>query len=326
LLMALAMLLATASAYPQSNGSGATQQVVLLAPQLITFAGSGGNLDSLVTGLTTGAPVTLVTFAADGSLQIVTFVPSTRLSPLDAARILEAARQNLIVRGIPNPSGDQIAAALLGGTISTPSGTTAIAGLLTGSTVSPTPVHVRTGTAFVPGSGLSANLTRAELQAIRNALATGSGLTLVNTVPGGQNVALPPTGLRMSELEVTQSLHLATALLAQQGILDPTAEQLRIALFGGSIISAGGRAELLQGVLQGRVRNTSDSPNLNTSASPNVNTSASPFFGTSDSRTTDPVATPGPSTSSTVSRGIAPGRIPPAGASAGGGVPRPAAR
>src|SRR5918999_6292460 len=130
---AMAILAFGAPAYAQSNPSLATQQVQLLGPQLVVFAGSSTNFDSLVTGLTTGAPVTLATVGADGSLQIVTFLPGTAVSATDAARILEQARQNLIARGIATPTGQQIAAALLGGTISTPSGTSLITGLLTGT-------------------------------------------------------------------------------------------------------------------------------------------------------------------------------------------------
>ncbi len=273
-IIALAML-ASACAYAQTQ-TFATQQVQLLAPQLVLFAGSTANFDSLVTGLTTGAPVSLNTVAADGSLQAVTFVPGTRLAPTDAARILETVRQNLIARGIATPTGDQIAAALVGGTITSPSGTSPMTGLLTGSSVPATPVQVRTGAAFTPGSTLSANLTTAELQAIRNALATGSGLAMVNGTRTGQTVLLPQTGLAMSEIEIAQSLQLAATVLAQQGILDPTADQLRAALFGGTLVTSTGRAVPLQGVLQGRVRNTSDSPTLNTSASPAVNTSVTP--------------------------------------------------
>jgi hypothetical protein len=280
-IIALAILAFGAPAYAQSNPSLATQQVQLLGPQLVVFAGSSTNFDSLVTGLTTGAPVTLTTTAPDGTLQIVTFVPGTKLSPVDAARILETVRQNLIVRGIATPSGDQIAAALLGGTISTPSGISPIAGVLTGSTIAPTPIQVRTANAVVPGTALTTNLTGAELQAIRNSLASGDALTLVNGTRTGQSVLLPQTGVRMSEFEVTQSLQLAAVLLAQQGILDPTAEQLRAALFGGALVSSSGRTVPLQGVLQGRVRNTSDSPPISTSASSAVNTSASPAVGTS---------------------------------------------
>jgi hypothetical protein len=264
-IIALAMLLASALAHAQTQNL-ATQQVQLLAPQLELFAGSSANFDSLVTGLTTGAPVTLNTVAADGSLQTVTFMPGTRLAPTDAARILETVRQNLIARGIATPTGDQIAAALVGGTITSPSATSPIAGLLTGSSVPATPVQVRTAAAFTPGS-TSANLTTAELQAIRNTLATGSGLAR--------------SGLAMNEVQIAQSLQLAATVLAQQGILDPTADQLRAALFGGTLVTSTGRAVALQGVLQGQVRNTSDSPTVNTSASPSFHTSASPTVNTS---------------------------------------------
>ena len=113
--------------------SPSTQQVQFVAPQLIPFAGSTGNFESLVTGLTTGAPVTLATVAADGSLQIVTFTPASAVSPADAARTLEAARQNLISRGVAAPTGAQIAASLMGGTITTASGTSALTGVLTGT-------------------------------------------------------------------------------------------------------------------------------------------------------------------------------------------------
>jgi hypothetical protein len=81
----------------------------------------------------------------------------------------------------------------------------------------------------------------------------------------------------MSEIEIAQSLQLAAVVLAQQGIVDPTADQLRTALFGGTLLTSTGRAVPLQGVLQGRVRNTSDSPTFNTSASPPVNTSVTPI-------------------------------------------------
>jgi hypothetical protein len=80
----------------------------------------------------------------------------------------------------------------------------------------------------------------------------------------------------MSDFEVNQALQLATTLLAQQGILDPTAAELRTALFGGPLLTADGRSVPLQGVLQGRA----------------VNTSTSPYFGTSD--TPPRAATPAP--------------------------------
>lgn len=250
----------SAAAFAQTSVSPA-QQVQLLAPQLVPFAGSPGNFDSLVNGLTTGVPVTLVTIATDGTLQIVTFTPGTALTAGDTARLLETARQNLIVRGIAAPTAQQIAASLLGGTVPTPSGTAALTGVLTGATTSPTPVQVRTDSA-APGSTPAANISPAQLQDVRNSLATGN---------------------RLTDFEVNQTLQLAATLLAQQGIVNPTPEQLRAALFGGTIRTASGSSVALQGVLQGQVRNTSDSTAFGTSASPTVSTSASPTVSTSAS-------------------------------------------
>ncbi len=262
--------------------SPSTQQVQFVAPQLIPFAGSTGNFESLVTGLTTGTAVTLATVGADGSLQIVTFTPVTAVPPGDAARLLEAARQNLISRGVAAPTGAQIAASLMGGTITTVSGTSALNGVLTGTSSSPTPVLVRTDAGALQNGVANSNITPAQLAAVRNALATGTGTTL--TAAGArQNVVFPPTGVRLSDFEVNQALQLAGTLLAQQGVLNPTADQLRVALFGGTLVGTNGAAFPLQGVLQGPLRNTSSSSAGLTSVSPLNNTSNSSVAGTSNS-------------------------------------------
>jgi hypothetical protein len=263
--------------------SQSSQQVQLVAPQLVPFAGSTGNFDSLVTGLTTGTTVTLATVGADGSLQIVTFTPATAVSPGDAARLLETARQNLISRGIAAPTGTQLAAALMGGTVTTLSGTSALTGVLTGTTSSPTPVLVRTDAGALQ-TGASSNISPAQLVAVRNALATGGGVTLT-TGSGAttQNVVFSATGVRLSDVEVNQALQLAASLLAQQGVLNPTADQLRVALFGGTLVVANGTASAVQGVLQGQLRNTSSGTAGITSASPLTNTSNSSVIGTSNS-------------------------------------------
>lgn len=250
-LAALVVFAAAGGASAQTSVSPA-QQVQLLAPQLVPFAGSAGNFDSLVNGLTTGVPVTLVTVSADGTLQIVTFTPGTALTAGDTARLLESARQSLIVRGIAAPTGQQIAASLLGGTVTTPSGSTTVTGVLTGATTSPTPIQVRTDSA-APGSPPASNISPAQLQEVRNTLATGE---------------------RLTDFEVNQALQLASTLLAQQGIVNPTLEQLRAALFGGSVRTASGGSVALQGVLQGRVRNTSDTASFGTSNTPAQSTTA----------------------------------------------------
>lgn len=264
--------------------SQSTQQVQLLAPQLVPFAGSTGNFESLVTGLTTGTTVTLATVGADGSLQIVTFTPVTAVSPGDAARLLETARQNLISRGVAAPNGTQLAASLMGGTITTLSGSSTLTGVLTGTTSSPTPVLVRTDAGALQNGVANSNISPAQLVAVRNALATGTGVTLTTSSGGTtQNVVFAPTGVRLSDFEVNQALQLAGTLLAQQGVLNPSADQLRVALFGGTLVGTNGTAVALQGVLQGQLRNTSAGAAGLTSASPLTNTSNSAIAGTSNS-------------------------------------------
>jgi hypothetical protein len=280
-------------AFAQTALSPSTQQVQLLAPQLIPFSGSSGNFESLVVGLTSAAPVTLATVGTDGTLQIVTFTPGTTLSSADTARVLEAARQNLISRGIASPNAQQIAASLMGGTVVSPSGTSAIIGVITGTASSPTPVTVRTDLVTPQGSTPGSNLSAAQLQAVRNALATGTGVTLTTSGTTGapQSVTFTPTGGRLSDFEVNQALQLAGTLLAQQGVLNPTADQLRAALFGGPLQLTNGGSVLLQGVLQGQLRSTSASSGALTSASSPVNTSASPTVNTSNSPVVNTSAT-----------------------------------
>jgi hypothetical protein len=240
-------------------------------------------------------------------------VPGSALSALDAARVLESARQSLITRGIATPNAQQIAASLMGGTIFTASGTTILTGVLTGTSTPPTPIQVRTDAAPLQGTAGAPNLSAAQLQALRNALATGTGVTLTNG-NGAQNVVFSPTGGRMSDFEVNQALQLAATLLAQQGILNPTAGELRAALFGGTVLAANGASIPLQGVLQGRVRNTSDSRQLSVSASPLVGTSDTPV------RSTTPSAPPNGGTA------IGGATVAPRGTQPPAGVIRPGAR
>jgi hypothetical protein len=286
----LAALAFSAAAFSQTaTVSPVSQQVQLLAPQLVTFAGSTGNFDSLVNGLTQGTPVTLATVGADGLVQIVTFIPGTTLSALEAARQLETARQNLIVRGVAAPTAQQLATALVGGTLTTVSGSNTLTGVLTGSATATTPIQVRNEIAPLSplGTASALNLSATNLQALRMALSQGSAATLTTTSAAGATQATTftaPTG-PLSAFEVNQALQLASVLLAQQGIVNPTPDQIRVALLGGTLQTATGGAIGVQGVLQGRVRNTSDSPGAG-------NTSTSPFFGTSDTRVTGTSITP----------------------------------
>jgi hypothetical protein len=294
LLCLFAALSLSGAAFAQPAFNPNVQQVQQLAPQLLALAGSSANFESLVNGLTQGAPVTLTTVGADGSLQIVTFVAGTTLSPVDAARTLETARQSLISRGIATPSAQQLAIALMGGSLPTAVGTIPVTGVLSGN-AGTTPIQVRTETVVQPTPGATAgNLSAANIQALTTALAQNTPVTLTGA---NGNVTFAAPGRPMSAFEINQALQLANLLLAQQGILNPTPEQLRAALLGGTLTSAGGNVPL-QGILQGQVRNTSDSPFFGTSDSRVLGTSATPSTAAPGPRalTTAPAPTAAPTT------------------------------
>jgi hypothetical protein len=144
-------------------------QVERLAPQLVLFAGSQENFQSLVNGLATGSLVTLVTVGADGTQQIVTFTPNAGpMSATDIARTLESARQQLISNGIASPSAQQLGAVLLGGLLPTPLGGTNVTGLLPGGS---------------PAAQLQSTLT--PLTAPNAAV----GGTTTSTTPGARNMS-----------------------------------------------------------------------------------------------------------------------------------------
>jgi hypothetical protein len=127
---ALMLAFQTGALAQMASATSAAQDVQSLAPQLVTFAGSDANFQSLVNGLSQGVTVTITTITADGFLQTVTFTPAAAMSSAEIARTLEAARQQLIARGIANPTAEQIGVALAGGNLPTPSGAVQVGGLL----------------------------------------------------------------------------------------------------------------------------------------------------------------------------------------------------
>jgi hypothetical protein len=300
------------AAFPQVATNPAVQQVQLLAPQLLAFAGSSANFQSLVNGLTQGTPVTLTTLGGDGTVQIVTFAPATTMTALDAARLLESARQSLISRGIAAPTAQQLGIALMGGALPTALGTAPVTGLLSGN-AGATPIQVRTETAVsaLPGTAAGA-ISQANLQAIQ----AGMAQNVPVTIPGASgNVTFGAPGRPMSTLEINQALQLAGIMLAQQGITSPTAEQLQAALLGGSVSTAAGTVPL-QGILQGQVRNTSDSALFGTSDSASFGTSDTPSAVSAP--TSRIIAGPGAAAGGTTAAAPTAGRIAPGPSTVGG--------
>lgn len=142
LFTALAPALALAQA---TTPSAVSLDVQRLAPQLVAFAGSEANFQSLVNGLAGGFPVTLVTPTADGFTQTATFTPSGTLSAPQIAQTLEAARQQLISRGIATPTAQQLGVTLAGGTLPTAVGNLQVTGLVPVAASAANPANASTG-------------------------------------------------------------------------------------------------------------------------------------------------------------------------------------
>jgi len=179
------------------------------------WAQADANLQSLFVGLTQGSEVTLVTPLANGMAEVTSFSPPGRLAAADAAGALERARQQLASLGVAQPSGQQLAVALVGGTVDIPAGRTQLGGVLP------------------PGP---------QRPSIRSQLVAAGAL------PQGQ---VPGAGAALTHAEVAQALQLATQQLALHGIVNPTAEQIRIAMFGGTLAPPSGPMVLLPGVVPG---------------------------------------------------------------------------
>src|SRR6476646_7916181 len=88
------------------------------------------NLQKLQSALTTGSETTLVTPLRSGMLQVTTFRPGTRLSSVQAAQLINQARDSLRALGEPQPTAEEIARMLAGGPIELPSGRIQTAGML----------------------------------------------------------------------------------------------------------------------------------------------------------------------------------------------------
>jgi hypothetical protein len=159
-----------------------TLTVQRLAPQLVAFAGSQNNFQSLVTGLAQGTPIQLVTVLPDGFTQVVTFTPAAALAPTEIAQLLETARQQLIGLGIGNPTAEQIGIALMGGIVPTAFGGSQVGGVLN-------PRNPPSAAAQIQ-SGAAAGATAAGATA-----ATAGTPPAVPAVTSGVNVQLFPNNL-----------------------------------------------------------------------------------------------------------------------------------
>lgn len=190
--------------------------VAVMIPAGAAWAQADANLQRLFTGLTQGTEITLVTPLPDGMAEVTSFTPPGRFSAADAAGAIERARRQLAALGVAQPSGRQLAVALAGGTVDIPTGRTQLGGEL--------PL------------GTQRALIRSQLVA--------AGALPQDQMPGA-------SGATLTHAEVAQALQLATQQLALHGIVNPTAEQIRIAMFGGTLTPPSGPTIRLPGVVAG---------------------------------------------------------------------------
>ena len=116
---ALAASLAASIAFAANAMAAAPAQTDAsrLSSQYSEWAGGHSNADALVAGLRNGAPVTLVTNAADRSVSIAGFTPTGPMSYGAVGNALSNAQRSLTKLGIKHPNAEQIQAALIGGEV-----------------------------------------------------------------------------------------------------------------------------------------------------------------------------------------------------------------
>lgn len=180
---------------------------LLLACSLARAQGVDPNLQNLLVSLTNGSETTLVTPLRSGMLQVTTFRPGTRLTPANANLVINQARDSLQAMGEPQPTAEEIARMLAGGPIELPGGRIHTAGIL-------------------PASGWPASI-RSQVVAAGTPLPGSSPAT---SAAGGS----APVAAR--ELAIQQ--------LATLGIINPSEDQIRTALVGGTITTVNGLYEL----------------------------------------------------------------------------------
>jgi len=187
----------------------ATLAAVLACSALLARAQSTDpNLQNLLAGLTSGNEVTLITPLTSGMLQVTSFNPGTRLSAVDAMAAINRARMQLQALGEPQPTAEEVARMLAGGPIDLPSGRIQAPGSL-------------------PASGRPATI---QSQVVAAGTAPPAGAAPATSAAGGS----APAPAR--ELAIQQ--------LAGLGIINPSEDQIRTAIVGGTVTTVNGVVQL----------------------------------------------------------------------------------
>lgn len=104
--------------------------VVLLAARGAAAQGADAAMQNLLAGLTRGTEVMLYTPLANGLLEVTRFTPPSALPRPEAEAAVAIARQHLRLLDIEVPTADQLARALVGGSIETRDGPQRLPGVL----------------------------------------------------------------------------------------------------------------------------------------------------------------------------------------------------
>ena len=166
------------------------------------------NLQNLLAALETGAPVTLITPLTSGMSQVTSFSAQKRMASAEALAYLDRARGELMRLGVQQPTAEEIARMLAGGPLVVPAGNVTLPGLL--------------NVAGIPASIVSQQV------------AAG---TPVNGTPGyGTSAAGGSAAVPAREQAIRE--------LAALGIINPSEDQIRTALVGGTITTVNGVYQL----------------------------------------------------------------------------------
>jgi len=167
------------------------------------------NLQNLLAALETGAPVTLITPLTTGMSQVTSFSAQKRMASAEALAYVDRARGELMRLGVQQPTAEEIARMLAGGPLVVPAGNVTVPGLL--------------NVAGIPASIVSQQVA--------------AGTPVNGAVPGyGSSAAGGSAAVPAREEAIRE--------LAALGIINPSEDQIRTALVGGTITTVNGVYQL----------------------------------------------------------------------------------
>ena len=112
-----ASLAASLAAFPALAANAVSHDASRIAAHYADWAGSPENAQSIVAGLRTGTPITIVTSGGDRRVSLAGFTPASSMSYGQVDGALAAAQRSLSRMGITRPTAEQIQAALIGGEV-----------------------------------------------------------------------------------------------------------------------------------------------------------------------------------------------------------------